>query len=128
MDRERANKDVVRRFLGAVEAGDLDTVIALQAPGCTWWILGSGEMSSADYTEAVRTMLLTADSRQVEIDSMVADGDDVAVELRSKMQFGDRVYANTYHDRFVVRDGLIVHGREYFDTAVVQAFYGQQGE
>jgi ketosteroid isomerase-like protein len=42
------------------------------------------------------------------------------------MHFGDRVYANEYHDLFVIRDGQIVHGREYFDTSKVAAFFGPQ--
>lgn len=115
-------KDVVTRFLDAVEQGDEATIDRLQAPDCSWWIVGHGEMSRADYSSAVRTMLLTADARRVEILGMIAEGDTVAVEIRSEMHFGDRVYRNAYHDLFVVRDGLIVHGREYFDTAAVAAF------
>lgn len=120
------NKDLVRRFLGAVEAGDVATIEALQAPDCTWWIVGSGEISRAAYTDAVKGMLLTASPRRVEIIGMIAEGDTVAVEVRSKMHFGERLYANEYHDLFVVRDGLIVHGREYFDTRKVAAFFGSQ--
>lgn len=120
------NKDIVRRFLGAVEAGDATTIEALQAPDCTWWIIGSGEMSRAAYTDAVKGMLLTASRRRVEILGIVAEGETVTAEVRSEMHFGERVYANEYHDLFVVRDGLIVHGREYFDTAKVAAFFGSQ--
>jgi ketosteroid isomerase-like protein len=119
-------KQIVTRFLKAVEQGDEATIEALQAPDCTWWIVGHGAMSRADYTEAVKSMLLTAQSRKVEIVGMIAEGDTVAAEVRSEMHFGDRVYRNEYHDLFVVRDGLIVHGREYFDTAAVAAF--QLGE
>ena len=50
----------------------------------------------------------------------------VAADVRSEMHVGDRVYANEYHDLFVIRDGLIVHGREYFDTGKVAAFFGAQ--
>jgi len=120
------NKDIVRRFLGAVEAGDAATIEALQAPDCTWWIIGSGEMSRAAYTHAVKGMLLTASRRRVEIIGMVAEGETVTAEVRSEMHFGERIYANEYHDLFVVRDGLIVHGREYFDTSKVAAFFGSQ--
>lgn len=120
------NKDIVRRFLGAVEAGDIDTIEALQAPDCSWWIIGHGEMSRSAFTDAVKAMLLTASTRTVEIIGMIAEGDSVAAEVRSEMHFGERVYANEYHDLFVLRDGLIVHGREYFDTAKVAAFFGTQ--
>ena len=68
-------------------------------------------------------MLLAANPRKVEIIGMVAQGDSVAAEIRSEFHFGDRVYANEYHDMFVVNDGRIVHGREYFDTGKVAAFF-----
>lgn len=125
-DAIEANKSVVRRFLGAIEAGDIDTIEALQAPGCTWWVAGGGELSRAGYTDAVKSMLLTAASRRVEIVGLIGEGETVAAEIRSRMAFGERVYANEYHDLFVIRDGLIVHGREYFDTAKVSAFFGAQ--
>jgi uncharacterized protein len=121
-----SNKDIVRRFLGAVASGDVAIIEALQAPDCTWWIIGSGEISRAAYTGAVKGMLLTASPRKVEIIGIVAEGDTVAAEVRSEMHFGERVYANEYHDLFVIRDGLIVHGREYFDTTKVAAFFGAQ--
>ena len=89
-------------------------------------MIGSGEISRKAYTDAVKGMLLTASHRKVRIVGMVAEGDTVAAEVRSEMHFGDRVYANEYHDLFVIRDGLIVHGREYFDTGKVAAFFGAQ--
>jgi uncharacterized protein len=128
MTQEEQNKEIVRRFLGAVEAGDIDTIEALQAPECGWWIIGTGEISRESYTDAVKGMLLTASPRKVEIIGMVAEGDTVAAEVRSEMHFGERVYANEYHDLFMIRDGQIVHGREYFDTSKVAAFFGSQGE
>lgn len=128
MTQEEQNKEIVRRFLGAVEAGDIDTIEALQVPECGWWIIGTGEISRESYTDAVKGMLLTASPRKVEIIGMVAEGDTVAAEVRSEMHFGERVYANEYHDLFMIRDGQIVHGREYFDTSKVAAFFGSQGE
>lgn len=127
MSETAANKAIVRRYLEAVQSGDLATIEALQAPDCTWWVTGGGDMSRAAYTDAVKSMLLTAGSRRVEIVGMIAEGDTVAAEIRSEMHFGDRVYANEYHDLFVIRDDLIVHGREYFDTSKVAAFFGTQG-
>jgi ketosteroid isomerase-like protein len=126
-DAETA-KTVVRRFLGAVEAADEANIEALQSPECTWWILGHGAMSRAEYTAAVRSMLLSANRRKVTIIGCIAEGDTVAAEIESEMHFGERVYRNRYHDLFVIRDGKIVHGREYLDTAAVAAFrLGQQG-
>lgn len=114
--------EVVLQFLRAIERGDEADIDALQAPECSWWILGHGVMSREEYTASVRAMLLTASSRRVDVLGITAEGDRVAVEIRSEMLFGDRVYRNSYHDLFVVRDGRIVEGREYFDTAAVAAF------
>lgn len=127
MSQAETNKDIVRRFLGAVESGDVDVIEALQAPECTWWVVGGGDMSRQAYTDAVKGMLLTASPRKVEIIGIIAEGDTVAAEVRSEMHFGDRIYANEYHDLFVLRDGQIIHGREYFDTGKVAAFFGPQG-
>jgi ketosteroid isomerase-like protein len=126
MSDAATNKSIVRRFLGAVQDGDLEIIEALQAADCTWWVVGGGNMTRAEYTDAVKSMLLTALTRKVEIIGIIAEGDTVAAEVRSEMHFGDRVYANEYHDLFVIRDGLIVHGREYFDTNKVAAFFGPQ--
>lgn len=126
MSQAETNKEIVRRFLGAVESGDLDVIEALQAPDCTWWVIGGGEMSRKAYTDAVKGMLLTASPRSVKIIGIIAEGDTVAAEVRSEMHFGDRIYANEYHDLFVLQDGQIIHGREYFDTSKVAAFFGAQ--
>lgn len=126
MDSVENNKAIVRRFLDAVAAGDIGTIEQLQAPDCTWWVVGRGDISRESYTDDVRAMLLVADPRRVEIINLVAEGDMVAAEIRSAFHFGERVYANEYHDLFVLRDGQIVHGREYFDTGKVTAFFGQQ--
>jgi uncharacterized protein len=126
MSEAETNKAIVRRFLGAVESGDLEVIEALQAPDCTWWVIGGGDMTRQAYTDAVKGMLLTASPRSVNIIGMIAEGDTVAAEVRSEMHFGDRIYANEYHDLFVLRDGQIIHGREYFDTSKVAAFFGAQ--
>jgi ketosteroid isomerase-like protein len=118
---------IATAFLKAVESGDEAVIDALQAPDCTWWILGRGIISRADYIGDVKSMLLTAETRAVTIIGTIAEGESVALEIRSEMKFGDHVYRNEYHDIFVVRDGLIVHGREYFDTAAVQAFQQSLG-
>lgn len=123
MQDSQANKAIVRRFLGAIASGDIDVIEALQAPDCDWWVIGGGAISRQSYTDQVKSMLLAADRRKVEIIGMIAEGDTVTCEVRSEIHFGERIYRNEYHDLFVVRGGLIVHGREYFDTGKVAAFF-----
>jgi uncharacterized protein len=90
-------------------------------------VLGGGEMSREAFITAVRAMVAGSSNRKVTIHSMIAEDDKIAVEIESEMQFGAHVYRNLYHDLFVIRDGLIVHGREYLDTKVVAEFQSLLG-
>jgi uncharacterized protein len=127
MSTAEPNKTIVRRYLEAVEAGDADTCDALHARDATWWVLGGGEMSREIFIDAVRGMVAGTSYRKVTIHSMIAESDKVAVEIESEMHFGENIYRNLYHDLFVIRDGLIVHGREYLDTKVVSEFQSLLG-
>lgn len=118
-----ANKVVARRYMRAVEEGDVATIEALQHPNCTWWILGHGDMSRADFIASVKAGLLTAEHRRAEVVGITAEGDRVAIEVRGEMIFPDRVYRNEYHNLLVIRDGQILSGKEYMDTrATAEAF------
>mgnify|MGYP003870265033 FL=1 len=85
MSDAATNKSIVRRFLGAVRYGDLDTIEALQAPDCTWWVVGGGDMTRAEYTDAVKGMLLTASTRKVEIIGIICEGDTVAADMQEEI-------------------------------------------
>lgn len=110
------NKALVRRYVQAVIDGDMDTFEALQHPDVKWWTLTRGDMSREAFNTAVRSGLLSADKRSVVITGLTAEGDRVAYEAQGEMVFADRVYRNSYHNLLVIRDGLIVEGREYMDT------------
>lgn len=118
-----ANKNVARRYMQAVVDGDIGTVEALQHPDCTWWILGFGDMSRQAFIDSVRDGLLTAHKRVAEIIGITAEGDRVAVEVRGEMTFPNSVYRNEYHNLLIVRDGLIVSGKEYMDTRAAAAAF-----
>ena len=114
-----SNKAVVASYLQAVRDGDLQKLENLQHTDVTWWVLGVGEFNREQFLESVRSTLLTADRRSVILVSMTAEADRVAFEARSEMVFADRVYSNAYHNLLVIRDGLIVAGREYMDTRML---------
>ena len=44
--------------------------------------------------------------------------------MATVMTFPDKVYRNIYHNLVVIRDGLIVAGREYMDTKAAQDAFG----
>lgn len=119
-----ANKAVARRYMQAVVDGDIDTIEALQHPDVKWWILGFGDMDRDTFVASVKTGLIAAETRRAEITGLTADGDRVAVEAWAEMVFPDRVYRNQYHNLLVIRDGLIVEGREYMDTRAAAAAFG----
>jgi ketosteroid isomerase-like protein len=120
-----ANKAVVRRYMQAVVDGDLQTLEALQHPDVRWWVIGFGEMDRAAFLEGAKALLLSAEKRSLTITGMTAEGDRVAFEATGEMVFANgKVYANSYHNLYVVRDGVIVEGREYMDPRAVAAAFG----
>src|SRR3546814_1969395 len=119
MGDTEANKAVARRYMQAVEEGDVETIEALQHPDCRWWILGHGDMSRADFIASVKGGLLVAQKRTAEIIGITAEGERVAVEVRGEMVFTDCVYRTDYHNLLIVRDGQIVSGKATMDTRAV---------
>ena len=123
MADKEANKDVARRYMAAVVDGDIATIEALQHPDCTWWILGYGDMTRQAFIDSVRDGLLTANKRVADIVGITAEGERVAMEVRGEMTFADSVYRNEYHNVLIVRDGLIVSGKEYMNTLAAAAAF-----
>ncbi len=123
-----ANKNVARRYMQAVVDGDIATIEALQHPDCTWWILGFGDMTRQAFLDSVRDGLLTANKRVADIIGITAEGERVAVEVRGEMTFPDSVYRNEYHNLLIVRDGLIVSGKEYMDTRAAAAAFASAAD
>lgn len=119
-----ANKAVARRYMQAVVEGDIGTVEALQHPDVTWWVLGFGNMDRATFVASVKSGLIAAETRRAEITGLTAEGDRVAVEAWSEFCFPGKTYRNQYHNLLVIRDGLIVEGREYMDTRAAAAAFG----
>lgn len=119
-----ANKAVARRYMQAVVDGDIGTVEALQHPDVKWWILGFGDMDRDTFVASVKSGPLAAETRRAEITGLTAEGDRVAVEAWSEMIFPGQTYRNQYHNLLVIRDGLIVEGREYMDTRAAAAAFG----
>lgn len=118
-----ANKTVARRYMQAVVDGDIATIEGLQHPDCTWWILGFGDITRQAFIDSVRDGLLTANRRVADIIGITAEGDRVAVEVHGEMTFADSVYRNAYHNLLIIRDGLIVSGKEYMDTRAAAAAF-----
>ena len=118
------NKQVAAAFLRAIEDGDAPALEALLAPSFHWWVAGWGVRSRAELLGALSRTMASFPSRRLTTIGVTAEGERVAVEAEGRFERPGLVYANTYHYLFIVRDGLITSGREYFDTAVARAAFG----
>jgi ketosteroid isomerase-like protein len=61
----------------------------------------------------------------IKITAVTAEEDRVAVEAEGRAELEDgRLYENTYHFLFYLRDGRIREAREHNNTAVPAALFG----
>ena len=116
-----ANKQIARAFLKAIADGDLDAVEALLHPEAKWWIIGVGDLDRPSLVEGLK-MLIAADPRTLDVTGILAEGDQVAVEMTGEMVYPGRVYQNQYHNLFRIQDGQSIHGKEYLNTQAPAAF------
>lgn len=114
------NKRIVLAYL----AGDQ----SLLDKDMSWWTPGTGVLDREQFmtiVEHVRPQL--ASPMSMTVDTIIAEGDHVAVEARgSGLLKNGRVYANTYHFLYVLRDGKIVQQREHADTAYAHEVLGPE--
>jgi ketosteroid isomerase-like protein len=122
MTIEERNKQHVRDFFAAMNAGDITTIIASYADDGYLHTMG-GTLVSGKYTreqiQAVAGQIYQAFPRGLEftLDAMTAEGERVAVEAHSRGEHvSGKVYSNEYHFLFVFRDGRLAVLKEYMDT------------
>jgi ketosteroid isomerase-like protein len=117
-------KQVAAAFLQAIEDGDAAALEALLAPSFHWWVAGRGARSRSELLAALSRTMAAFPSRHLEIKGVTVEGERVAVEAEGRFERPGLLYCNTYHYLFIVRDGRITSGREYFDTAAAGAAFG----
>lgn len=74
-----ANKVVARRFLGALEAGDMAAIRSLSSPGVSYGARGESARGEGKTLKEACPMCAALSDRQIVIDFMVAEGDLVTV-------------------------------------------------
>lgn len=121
---ESDNKRVATAFLAAIADGDGAALEALLAPDFHWWVAGWGERSRAALLTALDRTMAGFSTRRITVTGITAEGERVAVEAEGHFERPGLIYCNTYHYLFIVRDGQIASGREYFDTAAASAVFG----
>jgi ketosteroid isomerase-like protein len=121
-----ANKSVVRAFIGSLCRADPDQ--SLVAEDAVWWIPGRGTISrDAFFDLAAGVNAMFKGPPVMKITAVTAEGDRVAVEAEGRAELKDgRLYENTYHFLFYLRDGLIREAREHNNSAVPAALFGRR--
>jgi uncharacterized protein len=133
------SKQVVRDYLDALLAGDLDAIRASFAEDATWAVNGSLPISGPwkgrdrivdDFLTEVGGSLYEPGSQRFEFPTLIGEGDTVALEWKvSARTAGGEDYENSYCGIFVVEDGRIQEVREYLDTGYAERkLFAQVGE
>jgi len=118
-----AAKAVASGFFEDVSAGRAAEAWARLSPKLVYDIIGPppfGGRVDRDGLGKVYGLVMSylASPLMLEIKGITAEGERVAIEVDSAaMGKSGKPYRNRYHFLFVVREGLIVEGREYFDSA-----------
>jgi ketosteroid isomerase-like protein len=123
---EHSPKQVVRRYLDALLAGEVEAIRASFAEDATWTIYGDLPIAGPwvgrdrivdDFLSTVGGSLFEPGSQSFEFPSLIAEGDTVALESRVRARTArGSDYDNVYCGIFVVRDGQICAVREYLDS------------
>ena len=117
---------IVTAFLTAGCEGRVDDAIALLADEVEFWYTGVKDVTREDLVAGMRGMAqMIVPGGGIEVsDILEADG-RVAIEYRGRIPLvGGKVYANTYHTKFVVSGGRITVMREYLDPLIVMDAFG----
>lgn len=116
---------VLRAYLDALTAGDLDAIAASFADDATWTLHGTLPLAGTRRGRAaIMDFLIGAGSlyrsgtQQFTFGDITAQGDRVVLEWRVQgiASATGLPYDNEYCGVFVVRDGRIAEVREYLDT------------
>ena len=118
------NKARVRKFLDSFSNGSVPRILENLHEDALWWVPGtlpglSGSYTMAQISELLAPMgtLYKPGTLRVTPLEMTAENDRVAVEASSYAELHNgRIYNNSYHFLFELRDGKISQVKEYMDT------------
>lgn len=113
--------EVCTSYLASFATGDPSQVVAHVSDDFVnehTAALGSSCAGKDEYTRRVPGFLASMPALRYEIEDVVADGDRVAVAYTLRAHVNDRDVAVRGMMHFVVRDGLIAHRTDYWDSAV----------
>jgi len=124
-DGAEANRRTILRLMAALDACEEQTIRDIIHPDASWWVLGVGTLDRETVIAQLKQLLGAARVARTTIIGTTAEADRVAVESRGNFEFADgRVYRNSYHHLFELRDGHVVAIREYLDLRVFEEVFG----
>lgn len=125
MNTAESNKATVTRFFEALNAGDVDAIVAAYAEDGCVQTMGDTLISGVfDRDQIARSAAgifdVFPEGLRFHVQGMVAEGDKVAVEATSEGEhISGQTYSNDYHFLFEFRDGKLLKLKEFMDTEQV---------
>lgn len=124
------NRRIALTYLERLASWELDAAFTLLSEDVRWWVPPAPEpMTKAEYRAV---WLLARENYRAPprhtVTATTAEGDRVAVEAVADADLANGgTYHNWFHWLFVVRDGLIVSGKQYMDTLVATTAFAHMG-
>lgn len=121
---EEEARRLVAEFFAALGRGELPA--HLMAEEFSAWILTSGEMEGSRFVLGVRLLgEIFGGTLTYEVDSVTAEGDRIAAEVRSHGRFTDgEPFANVHVFVLELCEGKIARVKEYMDPGPVRTQIG----
>jgi len=119
-DAERSPGATVRAYLDALNRGDADAIAACVSEDFInehTSTLGETIVGREAYHKRVSQFLQSFAELHYEVETMIADGGQVAVPYRMSAVWRDRPFTIRGMFRFSVQQGQIVHRVDYWDSA-----------
>lgn len=119
------NKRIIRDFMEATSAGDVERIVAAYAEDGILQTMGRTLISGTYTREQVAAAAghifeIFPEGITFTIHGMTAEGDRVAVEAESLgRHVSGKMYNNKYHFLAQLRDGKITRWTEYCDTELI---------
>jgi ketosteroid isomerase-like protein len=118
------NKEIAKDFLNAIVEHDGDRLNALMSDDATYWAAGkphlfppAGVKTKAEFVKLMSGPTSFKEPLVMTVGAITAEEDRVALEAESRgVVPSGKLYNNHYHFLFTIRDGKIVHAKEYMDT------------
>lgn len=118
----QANKEIVTKFFEYLTAADADALLDLYTDDVEVWTAGDLPLSGVHPRAELRGLIEGISGAfpsgwRFTVVQLTAEDDRVAAQAQGKgTHVSGRVYDQSYHFLFWIRDGKIARFSEYFDT------------